>query len=287
MASAAPGEYRSVHPVQVCSFDRSSERPSAKKARSPCPFPFPLSSPPSAGPLVSLSSRTMALQLSNQSLTASGATTSPHSARSLPSADSCLSDLLLRRSTFPPARPNTSIQIPIFSSSDKPARFGSLQERQLAWSSLLATYPDAQVTAQIIGAIRHGVRIGYEGPLRSVGCPSRNLPMDKVGITHIRRETAQRLAEGRLTVVEDPTNLVCFCQLGLYRSLTLRSFVPSTTSRTHAAQRIMPFPWSMQAFAMSLSPCNTILSALCSSLCNRTLVAFSGKATFKMHFATS
>lgn len=84
-----------------------------------------------------------------------------------------------------------------------------MQDRLHAWSTVLSAYPDRWVAAQVLGAIQHGVQIGYDGPLHHVGRQSRNLPMDQAGIDHVRMEIQARLQEGRLTVVSDPSLLVC------------------------------------------------------------------------------
>ncbi|SPO19921.1 uncharacterized protein UTRI_10013 [Ustilago trichophora] len=147
------------------------------------------------------------------SLSPPGVLAPPHSAENhvfdLPDADSCLAELIQAQFWFPPPRPNTHIAIPIFSASDFAARHGSLQSRLPAWRAALIGYPNRHTVSQILGAIAHGVRIGYDGPLRSVGRSAKNLPMDEAGIAHIRQETQQRLAEGRLTIVTDPSLLVC------------------------------------------------------------------------------
>lgn len=127
----------------------------------------------------------------------------------LPAADSCLRSLLQLQHLRPPARPNTDIKVPIFSASKQPARQGSLQTRLTAWRALLAHYPCQSTIAQILGAIQHGVHIGYDGPLRGVSRAAPNLPMDAAGLAHVRRETEQRLLEGRLTIVTDLSGLVC------------------------------------------------------------------------------
>ncbi|SOV01394.1 uncharacterized protein UDID_17647 [Ustilago sp. UG-2017a] len=80
-------------------------------------------------------------------------------------ADECLSSLLRLQRSCPPAQPNTTIASPIFSSSELPARRGLLQTRSDAWAALLELYPCRSTVTQILGAIRHGVNIGYRSPL--------------------------------------------------------------------------------------------------------------------------
>lgn len=127
----------------------------------------------------------------------------------LPAADECLSSLLRLQRSCPPARPNTTIASPIFTSSELPARRGLLQTRSDAWAALLELYPCRSTVTQILGAIRHGVNIGYRSPLRGVSRLTPNLPMDAAGLAHVRRETEQRLLEGRLSVVPNTSGLVC------------------------------------------------------------------------------
>nr|QBH67618.1 hypothetical protein UEMT_2084 [Ustilago esculenta] len=64
----------------------------------------------------------------------------------------------------PPApRPNTSCVRPIFDQTDTPATVGTLNAQH--WAPFLNLYPDQAFAAQIRGALLHGVKLGYEGPL--------------------------------------------------------------------------------------------------------------------------
>ncbi|SOV07202.1 uncharacterized protein UDID_18744 [Ustilago sp. UG-2017a] len=55
------------------------------------------------------------------------------------------------------------------------------------WTKALLNYPDRPFVNQLLGAIDHGVHLGYSGPLRSHSRFRRikNLPMDDRGNTHI------------------------------------------------------------------------------------------------------
>jgi hypothetical protein len=96
----------------------------------------------------------------------------------------------------------------IFVPSDSPARHGSMQEQLPAWELLLRNYPDPVFRRQMVGSIRHGVRIGYEGILTSADRRVGNLPIDSAGHAHIRREVEARLGEGRLSIIPDSAPLV-------------------------------------------------------------------------------
>ncbi|KAJ1022693.1 hypothetical protein NDA18_005031 [Ustilago nuda] len=100
------------------------------------------------------------------------------------------------RSTSPP-RPNTFCELPIFDEADSPASEGSLQLR--IWSRFLAPYPDQAFADQLRGALRHGAKLDYEGPLRSATrLDVPNLPLDDLDVAHLRQEITARLREGRL-----------------------------------------------------------------------------------------
>nr|QBH67483.1 hypothetical protein UE_1417 [Ustilago esculenta] len=111
----------------------------------------------------------------------------------------------------PPApRPNTSCTRPIFDQSDTPAAVGTLNARH--WSPFLNLYPDQAFATQLRGVLLHGVKLGYEGPLRhEARLGVKNLPMDSTGLEHLRREISSRVSEGRLRPVVSPdaARLVC------------------------------------------------------------------------------
>ncbi|SPO26927.1 uncharacterized protein UTRI_10674 [Ustilago trichophora] len=133
-------------------------------------------------------------------------------ALAVPSADHCLRAFLARQIQLPPARPNTIMPATLFDSNQKPARHGSMQEALPAWSQVLASYPDQHVAKNLLGAIKHGVSVGYSGPLQQHSRfeSVKNLPMDQAGRQHIDAEIQLRLEEGRLQEV-DPhqRQLVC------------------------------------------------------------------------------
>ena len=89
----------------------------------------------------------------------------------------------------------------VFDPASTPARAGSMQAQLPAWERLLLDYPDERFCQQMAGMIRHGCLLGYDGPLRHSDRLAANLPIDAAGHTHLRREIAARLAEGRLTIV--------------------------------------------------------------------------------------
>ncbi|SPO32044.1 uncharacterized protein UTRI_02601 [Ustilago trichophora] len=110
----------------------------------------------------------------------------------------------------PPPRPNTLCEQPIFEAADVPATIGTLQLSH--WSNFLDLYPDQAFASQLRGALQHGVKLGYDGPLRhNARLDVTNLPMDSDDVHHLRREIEARLAEGRLRHVTDPASIQLVC----------------------------------------------------------------------------
>ncbi|SPO22772.1 uncharacterized protein UTRI_01450 [Ustilago trichophora] len=110
----------------------------------------------------------------------------------------------------PPPRPNTLCEQPIFEAADVPATIVTLQLSH--WSNFLDLYPDQAFASQLRGALRHGVKLGYDGPLRhNARLDVTNLPMDSDDVHHLRREIEARLAEGRLRHVTDPASIQLVC----------------------------------------------------------------------------
>ncbi|KAJ1034667.1 hypothetical protein NDA13_000924 [Ustilago tritici] len=78
----------------------------------------------------------------------------------------------------PQERPNTSCDFPILDSSDSPATNGSLKLEH--WSHFLDLYPDQAFAQQLRSALRHGVKLDYDGPLRHYArLEVSNLPMNQ------------------------------------------------------------------------------------------------------------
>ncbi|KAJ1026035.1 hypothetical protein NDA18_003695 [Ustilago nuda] len=112
--------------------------------------------------------------------------------------------------TPPPPRPNTLCEHPIFDATDAPATLGTLQLH--LWSTFLDLYPDQAFAVQLRGALQHGVKLGYDGPLRhNSRLDVVNLPMDSDDVHHLHREIQARLAEGRLRHVTDPVGMHLVC----------------------------------------------------------------------------
>ncbi|SPC63115.1 uncharacterized protein UHOD_11879 [Ustilago sp. UG-2017b] len=110
----------------------------------------------------------------------------------------------------PQERPNTSCDLPIFDSSDSPATNGSLKLEN--WSHFLDLYPDQAFAQQLRGALRHGVKLDYDGPLRHYArLEVCNLPINPEDELHLHQEIDARLLEGRLRPVHNPASndLVC------------------------------------------------------------------------------
>lgn len=110
----------------------------------------------------------------------------------------------------PPPRPNTLCELPIFNTNNMPATTGSLNPHH--WDQFLIMYPDQAFTAQLHGALHHGVKLGYDRPLCSAThLEVTNLPMDNANIHHLHHKIDACLAEGHLCLVTEPatTKLVC------------------------------------------------------------------------------
>ncbi|SPC64150.1 uncharacterized protein UHOD_11689 [Ustilago sp. UG-2017b] len=105
-------------------------------------------------------------------------------------------------------RPNTDFVADVFDPDIEPARFGSMQDCADNWYRLLRRYPSGTFQRQLLGMIRHGCLLGYDGPLRNAKRSARNLPIPAEGHTHIRRELDARLREGHLTIIPPGTALV-------------------------------------------------------------------------------
>ncbi|SAM78155.1 uncharacterized protein UBRO_20267 [Ustilago bromivora] len=125
------------------------------------------------------------------------------------------SDLLLfliAGSILPLPRPNTLCEHPIFDATDAPATLGMLQ--LCLWSTFLDLYPDQAFASQLQGALQHGVKLGYDGPLRhNTRLDVINLPMNSDDVHHLCCEIEAHLAEGCLRHVTDPVSMCLVCLL--------------------------------------------------------------------------
>lgn len=103
----------------------------------------------------------------------------------------------------PPARPNTWLNFDVFSPNDTPAAPPILNRE--CWAQLLAHYTDhpsapRQFVSSILDGITYGLRLGYDGPLRTKGRKScANLPMlDPKKMDHVRKDIENRLEKGHI-----------------------------------------------------------------------------------------
>ncbi|SAM84648.1 uncharacterized protein UBRO_20839 [Ustilago bromivora] len=105
----------------------------------------------------------------------------------VPLADLASPMLLSLQTLLPPARPNTTIAAPLHPSNGCPSRYGTMQAASGNWTKALLNYLDHPFVNQLLGAIDHGVHLGYSGPLCSHSrfWSIKNLPMDNRGNTHI------------------------------------------------------------------------------------------------------
>ncbi|TYJ51263.1 hypothetical protein B9479_008178, partial [Cryptococcus floricola] len=85
----------------------------------------------------------------------------------------------------------------------------ALYTTRFGTSLLLRHHPDRLLAEHLVGAIRHGTLIAYDGPLLShPPPPPRNLPMEPAAVTHLEAELAARVADGSLLVAVDPNPVV-------------------------------------------------------------------------------
>ncbi|CDW97143.1 hypothetical protein [Sporisorium scitamineum] len=127
-------------------------------------------------------------------------------------ADLALAALSPLQSHLPPSRPNTTIVEPLFDPADQPACHSLMQALLATWESLLSTYPDCHFVSQLLGAIHHGICLGYSGPLHdsSQYTHVKNLPMDATSVGHIQAELTTCLQEHCIVKVDpESCNLVC------------------------------------------------------------------------------
>ncbi|BEJ16100.1 hypothetical protein CspHIS471_0507050 [Cutaneotrichosporon sp. HIS471] len=109
---------------------------------------------------------------------------------------------LARPAAGPPARPNTTRPFPVFDPADRSATPSRLDPD--AWYALLADYPIPSFREAIVGMIRHGAKLGYEGPLRdTVRRAPRNHPMEEGAVAAVRASVASAVQRGLTRVHQD------------------------------------------------------------------------------------
>ncbi|SYW80270.1 uncharacterized protein UBRO2_03538 [Ustilago bromivora] len=112
----------------------------------------------------------------------------------VPLADLASPMLLSLQTLLPPARPNTTIAAPLHPSNGCPSRYGTMQAASGNWTKALLNYLDHPFVNQLLGAIDHGVHLGYSGPLYSgpstifltpaLPCPQQLLSVNDGVATH-------------------------------------------------------------------------------------------------------
>lgn len=94
-----------------------------------------------------------------------------------------------------PARPNTTPPFPVFDPAGSPATTSRL--RPEAWAHALQGYPDPAFVHNILGMIKHGAKLGYDGPLRGSDRPvPRNHNMSGEALTAVRTSVREACAKG-------------------------------------------------------------------------------------------
>ncbi|SYW81879.1 uncharacterized protein UHO2_00383 [Ustilago hordei] len=124
----------------------------------------------------------------------------------MPSCDQASAQLLPLQNLRPPPWPNTRVAQPLYNPAGLPTHHGTMQASLAHWRQALQNYPDHLFVTQLLGAIRHGVNLGYSSPLRNTPrfCTIWNLPMDSQSKLHLQHKLETHLQEGRLVAV-DPT----------------------------------------------------------------------------------
>ncbi|SPC61266.1 uncharacterized protein UHOD_11259 [Ustilago sp. UG-2017b] len=152
-----------------------------------------------------------------------------------------------------------------------------LQAASGYWTKALLNYPDRPFVNQLLGAIDHGVHLGYSGPLRSHSRFRRikNLPMDDRGNTHIRSEVTLRVQEGRLLEV-DPQ------QLGLLPSVNDGIATHFTTIRYASLTTVLEFVWDNQGSRLWKSNLTDAFRHVVTTLDDACLLGFTFDGRFYM-----
>lgn len=103
----------------------------------------------------------------------------------------------------PPCRPNTVVKFEFFDPLDVPAAPSPL--RPDVWGQFLRAYPDGGVfSGLLLGAIRHGAKLAYEGAMRMPRVEVRNLPMSPEERASVDAEIKARFANGGLVALRAP-----------------------------------------------------------------------------------
>lgn len=156
--------------------------------------------------------RTQAIRAEKQSPRTALSSFNPRCLLAAPEPDTSLQILLqaLSTSPIPPARPNLHLGQQLFDKNDTPACSPLFHYK--AWEALLKDYPDWSTVEQVLGAIKHGVVLGYSGKWTTEArISTKNLPMSFEDKEHIRSEIADRLKIGRLQEVQDPAECKLVC----------------------------------------------------------------------------
>lgn len=98
----------------------------------------------------------------------------------------------------------------MFNPSDTPAVTSPL--RIDVWTALLLDYPDAIYVETVVGVLRHGAKLGYDGPLFAESRPASgvpNLPMGSDDVVHVRETIAQRIAGGQAKKCLPSESVIC------------------------------------------------------------------------------
>lgn len=115
----------------------------------------------------------------------------------------------------PEARPNTHIPYEVYTTHKTPMFQGPLNAS--AWKELLSEYPDQSVVDAVVGIIRYGARIGYEGVRAGVQVYANHRSADSQP-DFLERDLLDQLSHQRLNEHGRRGNLPKFfvsCPIGL------------------------------------------------------------------------
>lgn len=108
----------------------------------------------------------------------------------------------------PGSRLNTNVKFLLYDVMSFPAALSPLNEA--SWGELMKDYPGT-LGRDILGMIRHGAKIGYEGDELRRGSRrlEQNLPMEAEAERHVEEEIKKRVAQGAVRLLDDSQHVVC------------------------------------------------------------------------------
>ena len=102
----------------------------------------------------------------------------------------------LRLCTIPPSRPNTLILFDVFNPSDADLVNSPSPFLIPGWEQLLRQYPDRQLVSALLGILKKGCRIGYDGEKQLI--LSKNLKSINLDVQSLQSTLDDDLIKGRV-----------------------------------------------------------------------------------------